>query len=352
MIFISLMVSLVSAFFGSARADVKEEAVASVNGEKISVLELREAFGLWGGGVSASDIPSEKKTETLERLITGRLLSRDARSQGLDNTDDFRNMLRRSEQSRMISALFRKEFSSKVKITKEEVRAESTKLRKSDINLTPENANLQAKGALWKKKTQKIQEDVVDAARRDSSAILLEEMIGKIAKGEKVEDNAVLATAGGDNVYYRDFKQALGAMPAGKHGGMDLSTNPDVLRNFLNREVTGKALVAYARNQGIEDFEWMNIVRKEAERSVLADMLMEKKILKGLDVTEKEIQDAYAKDAQMMVRDGKKIPLSEVKGQIRGIVMQEKRKKAVDAYVGKLKKKAKIIVNKKLLPKV
>jgi hypothetical protein len=336
---------------GLAVADVKEEAVASVNGEKISVRELREAFGLWGGGVSATDIPSEKKTETLERLVTGRLLSQHARSQGLDNTEDFRNALRRSEQNRLISALFRKELSSGVKITREEIRAEAAKLRKSDKTLTPENANLQAKSALWKKKAQKVQEDLVAAAKTDSSSIVLDETIEKIAKGEKVEDNAVLGAVAGDNVYYRDFRQALGAMPGEKHKGMDLSTNPGALRNFLDRELTGRALVAYARRQGIEDSEWMDFVREEAERSILADMLMTTKVLKGVAVTEKEIQNAYAKHTQMLVRDGKKIPLSEVKDQIRGIVMQEKRNKAVDAYVAKLKKKAKISVNKKLLAK-
>ena len=351
-IILPLVVFIVSGFSGYAHADVKAQAVASVNGEKISVLELREAIGFWGGGVSASDIPAEKKTETLERLITGRLLSQDARSRGLDNTEEFRNMLRQGEHNRMISAMFRKEFASGVKITKEELRAESAKLRKSDKDLTPENANLKAKATLWKRKTQKVQEGLVDAAKKHSSAKIIEEMIENIAKGEKVEDNAVLAIVGEDNVSYGEFKKAMGAMAGAKHAGTDISANPDAIRNFLNREITGRSLVVYARAQRIEDSEWMRLVRREAERSILTDMLMKEKILNKVDVTEKEIQDAYSKHAQMMVRDGKKIPLSEVKGQIRDIVMQEKKKKAVDTYVAKLKKKAKITVNKKLLPKV
>jgi hypothetical protein len=51
-------------------------------------------------------------------------------------------------------------------------------------------------------------------------------------------------------------------------------------------------------------------------------------------------------------RYGKPIPLSEVKEQIRGIVLADKRKAAIEKYVGQARKKAKIRTYEKLLSKV
>jgi competence CoiA-like predicted nuclease len=54
----------------------------------------------------------------------------------------------------------------------------------------------------------------------------------------------------------------------------------------------------------------------------------------------------------MLVRNGKKVPLSAVKEQLRGFLQNNKRKKALEDYVQELKNKAKITVNESLLPKV
>jgi competence CoiA-like predicted nuclease len=54
----------------------------------------------------------------------------------------------------------------------------------------------------------------------------------------------------------------------------------------------------------------------------------------------------------MLVREGKKIPLSAVKEQLRGFLENNKKRKALEDYIEGLKKKAKITVNESTLQKV
>jgi hypothetical protein len=164
-----------------------------------------------------------------------------------------------------------------------------------------------------------------------------------------VEDNVVLGTAATAAVRYGEVKGLLRQMSGGMHGGQDLAANPQAIRSMVDRELTGRALLAYARNRKVEDSEWMNAARRELERSILIDLFTEKEILKGIKVSEKEIGDAYAKHSQMLVRDGKKVPLSDVKEDIKRIVLNGKRNKARKEYVEKLKKKAKIKISDKVL---
>ena len=56
-------------------------------------------------------------TQSLDRLIAARLLAQDARAQGLDNTDEFRNARDGSEKTALITALLRKEIDSKAKVS-------------------------------------------------------------------------------------------------------------------------------------------------------------------------------------------------------------------------------------------
>jgi competence CoiA-like predicted nuclease len=74
--------------------------------------------------------------------------------------------------------------------------------------------------------------------------------------------------------------------------------------------------------------------------------------MKDVAVTDKEIGDAYNEHAQMLVREGKKVPLAAVKEQIRGFLQNNKKKKALEDYIETLKKKAKIMVNDSTLQKV
>ena len=88
------------------------------------------------------------------------------------------------------------------------------------------------------------------------------------------------------------------------------------------------------------------------ERAVLINLLAEKVAVKDVSVTDKEVEGAYVEHGEMFVKDGKKIPLAQVKEQLRAYLENGKRRKALDEYVEALKKKAKITINESVLSKV
>ena len=352
-VLVSVVAVLAWGLTGCSKPDVKNETVASVNGEDIKVMEVREILGIRGGASPAAKVPAERKKEALDRLVAGRLLAQEARGRGLDNTAEFREALAQNEQGILITALFRKEMETKGKADDKEVQAEAKKLKAADNNLSNKDAEAQAGQMASEKATRKLEADLIAAAKKESAPSLDREKIQKIGKGEKVEDNAVLATAGAEKVSYGDVKRLIGALsPGGPHGGPDLSRNPMMIERILDREVTGRSLAAYAKKQGIEGTEWAKAVRKDLERSILINLLADKVVPKDVAVTDKEIVDAYAEHSQMLVRDGKKVPLAAVKEQLRGFLQNNKRKKALEEYIEALKKKAKITINEPALQKV
>ena len=341
------------ALVGCSTPDIANETVGSADGEGITVRELREFLGIRGEGVSAAEVPLATKKEALDRLIAGRLLAREARARGLDNTAGFQKFLRENEAGVLLTALFRKEVSSRLKVPKDEVSAQASKLREADKTLSEDNAALRARRMVSEAQIRKIEEELVAAARKEFPAKIHQEAIDRIGKGEKPGEDAVLAEAGGETVTYAVVKKTLERMSSGGgHGGQDLSTNPAAIGRIVEREATARSLAALAGKQGIGKSEWVTSVRRDMERSILIDMLAETEILKGVTVSDKEIGNAYAQHAQMFVRDGKKIPLAQVKEEIRGFLENEKRRAGLEAFVDSLKKKAKITVNEGMLPKV
>jgi hypothetical protein len=203
------------------------------------------------------------------------------------------------------------------------------------------------------KMNRKIEGDLVAAAKKELPPSIDREKIQKIGKGEPVEDGAILATVGTEKISYGEVKKAIATLsPGGSHGAPDLSKNPIMIERILDRETTMRALAAYAKKQGIEGTDWAKAVRKDLERSVLISLVADKVVLKDVSVTDKEIEAAYAEHSQMLVREGKKVPLSVVKEQLRGFLQDNKRKKAVEDYIEALKKKAKITINEQALQKV
>jgi len=336
---------------GCSSRDTKSETVATVNGDAIAVSELREFLGVRGGAATASSIPVERKKEALERLIGGRLLAAQARSLGLDNTDEFREAVQRNRQGVLITALFRKQVAG-MKLPADEVNAEAKKMRASDNTLSEETAKGRAEQAVTQKGLRKVEEDLIAAAKKEFPPAVDNSLMQKIAGGEPVADNAALATVAGEPVTYGEVKGLLAGMTGGMHGKQDLSRNPVAISRMLDREAIGRSLAAYARKQGIEGSEWMKQVRSDMERSILIDLVAEREVLKGAEVTDKEVKASYEEHAQMFVRDGKKVPLAQVKGQIRQFLENEKRKKALEDYIAELRKKAKVTVNEAVLPKV
>jgi len=340
-------------FGGCSTKGAKNEAVATVNGEEIHVKELREFLGAPGGMMSFPGIPVEKKKEALDRLVAGRLLAFDARARGIDNTQEFRAVLSQNERSVLLNALLRKELEEKLKVDEKELAAETAKAKEANKGVTDNEAGAMASRAVSERQVRKIEEDLVAAARKEMKPEVDQAMLDRVLKGEAVGDNAVLATSGTEKLLLGDVRKVLQvAAGGGPHARQDLTRNPAAMNSVVNREITGKALNAYAKSRNIEGSDAYKTTRRDMERSVLISLAAEKAVPKDLQITDKEIEATYKEHAEMFAREGKKIPLVQVKEQIREFLLNGRRRKALDSYIAELKNKAKITVNEGLLPKV
>lgn len=337
---------------GCSKKDAKNETVATVNGDVVKVAELREFLGSRGGVAAMAGVPAEKKREALDRLVAGRLLAQDARAMGLDNTDAFRAALSGNEKGVWINALLRKEIDARLKIKDGEVKEEAKKMRAGDNNLSAPAAEARAGQAIAEREVRKLEEELIAAAKKASPAKVDMDSIGKVGKGEAVADNTALATVAGETITYGQVVKILRTAAPGPHGAEGLLKNPVAIQRVVDREAMGAALYAYSKKQGLDGSEWLKSTRGEMERAVLINLLAEKVAAKGVSVTDKEIEGAYAEHGQMFVKDGKKIPLAQVKDQLRAFLENGKRRKALDEYVESLKKKAKITIDDSVLPKV
>jgi hypothetical protein len=339
---------------GCSSKDVRQETVATVNGDEIKGTELREFLGIPAGVFAAVEIPVERKKEALDQLTAVRLLAQEGRSRGLDNTSEYKEILQRNDQLVRIKAMMRKEIEGKLKVTNEEIKAEVAKVKAANQGISDADAAMQAVKSVSGSRIQKIQEDLIAVAKKETAAAVDNQAMARIGKEENVPDNVVLASVGDEKITYGDVKKILrGLSPGGGANGQpDLSKNPVLVRNILDRDMTMRSLAAYAKKQGVDASEGYKSMRQEMERFVLRSMVVDNVVANNVEVTDKEIEAAYAEHSATMVRDGKKIPLAMVKEQIRAALRNEKGKQGVDAYIVELRKKAKITVNDAVLPKV
>ncbi|MBE0606179.1 MAG: hypothetical protein IH610_07840 [Deltaproteobacteria bacterium] len=339
---------------GCSSKDVRQEKVATVNGDPVKVSELREFLGVPAGVFAVPDIPVERKKEALDQLVAVRLLAQEGHSRGLDNTSEFKEILQQNDPLVRIKALLRKEIEGKLKVTNEEIKAEIAKVKEANQGISDADAAMRAVKSVPGSRIQKIQEDLVAAAKKETGAAVDNQAVARIGKEENVPDNVVLASVGDEKILYGDVKKILRGLSqgGGAQGRPDLSKNPALVGNILERELTIRALAAYAKKQGGADSEGYKSMRQEMERFVLRGLMAENVAGKSAEVTDKEIEAAYAEHSATMVRDGKKIPLAMVKEQIRAALRNEKGRKVLDAYIAELRKKAKITVNDAVLPKV
>jgi hypothetical protein len=340
---------------GCARKDARQEVVATVNGEDIKVVELREKLGAPGGLFAVTTIPLERKREALDRLVAGRLMAQDARSRGIDNTSRFREILRQHDSGARIDALLRKEVEGKVKLDDgdKDVQEEVAKLHGMKDQVSDADVLEMAKKKVANKRIRKIREELIVIAKKETGAAVDQRLIDRIGKGESVQDNAVLASAWDEKVLYGDVKKILQKMSqsAGSSGTGDPSKDPAMIAIVVDRELTGIAFAAYAKKQMPDRSDFYKAARQALERNILMSMVADDVVSMIGTISDKEIEDAYNEQAGEMIRNGKKIPLSAVKEKIRAFLQNEKRRKALDAYIAELQKKAKITVNDAVLTK-
>jgi hypothetical protein len=285
-------------FVSGCASKVRQETVATVNGDTVKVGELRESLGVPAGVFAIPDIPIGRKKEALDQLVTARLLAQEGRSLGIDNTPEFKEILQRNEPQVLVKALMRKEIEAKLKVTNEELKAEIAKVKGSQ-GISDADAAMRAVKSVSESRIQKIREDLTAAAKKDTG----------------VPDNVALA----------------------------------------DQDLTMRAMAAYAKKQGVEGSEEYKAMRQEMERSILRDMVVDNVVMKNVEVTDKEVEADFARRTVGFAPAGRKIPADMVamlKERIRAALLREKGKMAIDAYIAELKKKATITVNDAILPKV
>lgn len=344
--------AIASGLPGCSKRQPGNETVAQVNGNAITVAELREFLGVRDGDASDAGITAAQKKEALDRLIAGRLLVEDARSQGLDNTTAYRNAVKEQQQRALITALFRKEVASMKEVSREDVDAEAKKMMAADNTLSDNVARIQARTQISQSNLRKLQEGLIDNARKEFPIAIHEETVDRIGKKGMVPDNAVLATAAGESFTYGDAKRELEKLGKGMAGMEDILRNPVAVKRMLTREATGASLAAYAKKQGIEGSSWLKRTEEDIDRAILIDLLVQKNVEGKAAVSDKEIDAYYRENPQMFTQQGKTIPLNSVREHVREFLQNRKRSAEMNAYIDELKKKAKITVNEKALGEV
>jgi hypothetical protein len=300
---------------GCASKDVRQETVATVNGDPVKVGELRESLGVPAGVFAVPDIPVERKKEALDQLVTVRLLAQEGRSLGLDNTTEFKETINRNDQQVRINALLRKEIEAKLKVTPDEVKTEIAKVKEANKGISDADAAVRAVKSVSGRRLRKIQEDLLAAAKKETPAAVDPKAVDGIDKGENEHDDVVLS----------------------------------------DRDLTMRALAAYAKKQGVDASEGYKSMRQEMERSVLRGMVADNVAANNVVITDREIEEEYAKTIEWFTQRGKKVPVkavAQLKEMSRASLLQKRRKAVVDAYIAELRKKAKITINDDILPKI
>ena len=155
---------------GCSSKDVRQEAVATVNGDEIKGTELREFLGVPAGVFAVVDIPVETKKEALDQLVAVRLLAQEGRSRGIDNTTEYKEILQRNDPLVRIKALVRKEIEAKLKVTNEEIKAEIAKVKEANKGISDADAATRAVKSVSDSRIRKIQEDLIAAAKKETLA--------------------------------------------------------------------------------------------------------------------------------------------------------------------------------------
>jgi len=340
---------------GCSKKDFNREVVATVNGDDITVLELRELLGAPTGIFAFPDVPVEQKKRAVDQLVAGRLVVQAALAMGLGDTEEYKGTLRKNEIGVQVDALIRKEAGEKLKLDEKEIKAEAEKIKGENAGLSDAEAAGRASKAIIGRQLRKIQKDLGVTAREETGDAVDNAVLERIGKGEALPDSAVLASAGDEKILYGDVKKIIGEMPM-------LPIRPDqrtpevtraLVGRILEQELVLRSLKAYSKKRNIGGSEEYKTARRNMERAVVANMLFDN-VTGGLPaVSDEEVAADYARRVQMMQGDKSKAPpIDAVREQLREVLKNQKRRAAFEEYIEGLRKKGKVTVHEELLPKV
>ncbi len=340
---------------GCSKKDFNREVVATVNGEDITVLELREYLGAPTGIFAFTSLPVESKKQAIDQLIAGRLVVQAGRAMGLDNTPQFKEAIRKNQIGVEVDALIRKEAAEKLKLDEKEVKAEAEKIKKENAGISDAEASSRASMAIIGRQIRQIQKDLVATARKETGAAIDNAVLERLGKGERLPDDTVLASAGDEKIRYGDVKKIIAEMPALPI--LQGQQNPEITKALVSRvveqELVLRSLKAYSKAKKVEGTEGYRRAQRNMERAVIANMLFDNVAGKPPAVSDEEVAADYARRVQMMGEDKAKAPpFDAVKEQLREVLQNQKRRAVFTEYIEGLRKKGKVTVNESLLPKV
>lgn len=340
---------------GCSKKDFNNEVVAKVNGEEVTVLELREYLGAPVGIFTFENMPVEEKRQAVERLVAGSLLVQEGISLGLADTAKYKEAVEKNQAGVKINALLRKEAGEKLKVDEKEVKAEAEKIRKENPGIQEAEASGRAKKAIVERQLRKLQQDLVATARKETNAAIDNAVMERIGKGESLPDNAVLATAGDEKILYSDVKKVIREMPSLPvlRGGQNDQMTRALVSRIVEQELVLRAMAAYAKIRKVEGSDFLKASRRNMERSLIANMMFDNVTESVTPASDAEVAADYQRRVQSMEADKEKAPpIEAVREQLREILTNKKRREMFETHIEGLRKKGKVTVNDEVLSKV
>jgi len=339
---------------GCSNKDLNQQAVAKVNDEEISVLEVREYLGAPGGIMVFDSMPIEQKSGVVEQLIAVRLVAQAGKAMGINDTLEYQDAVQKGEVAVIVDAMVRNEVQKKLKLDDKELKAETDKIKKENEGISDADAKTQASKAVIERQLRQLQKDLVDTARNETGASIDNNVLEQIGKGKKISDDTVLASAGSEKILYSDVKKTIAETPmlAAFQNQKDPEMAKALVSRILEQEIVLRALKAYATGQGVEKSEAYKTSRLNMERAIIANMMFDN-VAVVPQVSDEELVADYKRRVQMMQGNNSQVPSFDmVKEQLREILKNYKRQAAFEEYINGLRKQGKVSVNEDILKKV
>ena len=298
-----MAVILIAAFLGGcSQNDFNKQVVATVNGEDISVLDAREYLGAPVGSFSLDGMPLEQKKAVLDQLIAIRLAAQSGKAMGIDNTQEYKDAFKKNEIGVTADALIRRELIKRLKLNEKEVKAEVEKIRKENAEISDAEATLQASKAIVGQKLREIQKKLIEAARKETGVSFDNNAIEQISKGEKIPDNAVLASAGDEKILFSDVKKIISDTPmlASFYEKQDPEITKALVSKIVEQDIILRSLKAYAAKHGLEGSKEYKSSLLNMERAVIANLMFDNVSSGATRASDEEVAAEYNRRVKEM----------------------------------------------------
>ena len=165
-----------------------------------------------------------------------------------------------------------------------------------------------------------------------------------------------LANINGMPITEGDLKREIGYL---QPEAREMFAEEGGLKAVLEEVIKKEMLYQEAKKIGLQDSQDIKDRLDEYKKRATIEMLLEKKIMEGVKVDDKEVREFYDKNIESFVMqspDGKGKPrtieFDKVKGLIKERLTQDKQKEAFDKYMETLKATYKVEVNQAELDKL